>query len=468
MGLHFWGEGDKVGPRMAAGKKGSWSLEDLVDFEVAVATSPSVGPDVSREIREQLRGEDLSSSTTRRKGLKAWLRNKRTGSGAKVTSATRLCGIFLLVGFFLLGVGVVRGMVSRVEGRAVLNIWVFLAGTIGVQWLILIVGAIGFLVVRFWIGGLGWLKELVSGGVRKLAGKVSPKAWRALVQGNGRQPSALAWRLTRLLQLGGVGFNLGLMGGLFGVLWFTEVSFYWESSLSQFGGESLGQVTRVLAAPWGGSGLGPEEVAGLRRLPGNPGDASWTAFYDFVFLALLFWGLVPRVLIWIAAIFKERKVLASLEFQDPEHRKLWREISRVERSVTLEGMKDGVVLLEVGGLDFKKEDIRPFLLRRLRVNPEGLFKVGVLDHVREREAWEAMRGAPCGVVILVEGWNLSPKEMSNLFARIRREAGNQTALRVLVMGDGVEAPSEEDFKNWSGFIDGLRDPGLECVAYEKE
>ena len=85
MGLHFRGGRDKVSQRMAAGRKDSWSLEDLVDFEVAVAKSPGVSPEVAREIRDHLRGEDLSSSAIRRKGLKEWLRDKRTGSGAKVT-----------------------------------------------------------------------------------------------------------------------------------------------------------------------------------------------------------------------------------------------------------------------------------------------------------------------------------------------------------------------------------------------
>jgi hypothetical protein len=132
----------------------------------------------------------------------------------------------------------------------------------------------------------------------------------------------------------------------------------------------------------------------------------------------------------------------------------------------MEGMKDGVVLLEVGGLALQTEEIRPFLLRKLRVNPEKKFGVGVLDESEEREAWEAMRAAPRGVVLVVEGWNLSPKEMTNLFARIRREAGEATVMRVLVLGDGLEAPGEEEFSAWREFIDGLRDPQLECVAYE--
>ena len=269
-----------------------------------------------------------------------------------------------------------------------------------------------------------------------------------------------------MLQLGGVGFNLGLIAGLFGVLWFTEIRFFWESSLSQFGGESLGKVTRFLAAAWGGEGLTDGQIAGLRDVSGETGDANWNAFFRFIFFALMVWGLLPRVLLWLLAVWKERRTLAGLEFQDPEHRKLWREISRVERAVTMEGMKDGVVLLDVGGLGVDVEAIRPFLLQKLRVNPEKSFSVGILNASEEREAWEAMRAAPCGVILLVEGWSLSPKQMTALVERIRREAGEETVLRVLVMGDGVSPPEEGDFAGWQEFIDGLRDARLECIAFE--
>jgi len=374
--------------------------------------------------------------------------------------------LLLLVGTFLLGVGVIRGLVTRVNGESALNIWVLLAGTIGVQWVILLAGLATFLLARYWIGGLGWLKEVLLSLVRRFAGKVSPDTWKSLIQGKGKQPSALAWRLTRMLQLGGVGFNVGLIAGLFGVLWFTEINFYWESSLSQFGGESLGRVTRFLGAAWGGGGLTDAQIVGLKDVSGETGDANWNAFFSFIFAALLVWGLLPRLLLWVLAVWKERKTLAGLEFQDLEHRKLWREISRVERAVTMEGMKDGVVLLDVGGLGLNEAEIRPFLLQNLRVNPEKFYAVGVLDASEEREAWQAMRAAPCGVVMLVEGWSLSPKQMVALIGRIRAEAGEETVLRVLVMGDGLAVPDEEDFSGWQKFIDGLRDPRLECVAFE--
>lgn len=467
MGLHFWCRGDMLSLLMAEGCKASWNLEDLVDFEVAVARSPVVEAEVARRIREGLRDGVGAEQARRRWGLKEWLHSKRRGTGARVVSAARLLGLILLVTTFLLGVGLIRGMVMRVEGQAALNIWVLLAGTIGIQWLIFLSGLAGYLVIRYWIGGLGFFREVIGGAIRRLAGNVVPEAWQALLSGKGKQPSALGWRLTRILQVAGVGFNFGLIAGLFGVLWFTEVAFYWESSLSQFGGESLGRVTRGLASVWGGAGLSADQIAGLRDLPGQTGDGDWRAFMNFIFTALVVWGLLPRLLLWGGAVWKERQTLAGLEFQDPGHRKLWREISRVERSVSMEGMKDGVVMLDVGGLNLPVEAIRPFLLRKLRVNPEKTYGVGVLDAQEEREAWEAIRKAPRGVVMLVEGWSLSPKEMRSLLERIRREAGEEMALRVLVVGDGASAPDEEEFGRWQEFIDGLRDAQLECVAFEE-
>ncbi len=444
-----------------------WNLEDLVDFEVALHDSPTVNAEVGREVRDGLRGRDGSDLDSRRWGLKEWLRSRKTGSGKRVTTVTRMVGLLLLVMTFLLGVGVIRGMVTTVDGKSAINIWVLLAGTIGIQWLILLGGLAAFLLFRYWIGGMGWLKEITSSVVRKLAGKVSPDAWDSLIQGKGKQPSALGWRLTRVLQLGGVGFNLGLIAGLFGVLFFKEINFYWESSMSQFGGDALGKVTRFMAAAWGGGGMNEASVAELRSPRGEGAGEIWGVFLKFLFMSFTVWGLLPRVLLWLFAVRQERKTLAGLEFQDIAHRKLWREMSRVERSVVIEGPSDGVVLLDVGGLNLDTAELRPFLLQTLRVNPEKSYSVGTLDAAEEREAWAAMRNAPCGVVMLVEGWSLSPKQITALVAKLRREAGEDTVLRILVMGDGVAAPDDVEFKEWEKFTDGLRDPKLECIAYQE-
>lgn len=454
---------------MAVGRK-AWNLENLVDFEVAVHQSAGVDETVGREIRKGLGERKFGDERAKRRwGLLEWLSSKpRIGAGGKVVSVLRLMALVLLVVTFLLGVGVIRGMVTTFHGNAALNIWVLLAGTIGVQWLLLLIGLVSFLLLRYWIGGVGWLKEAVSSLVKRSLGKVSPEAWQSLVHGKGRQPTALAWRMARTLQVSGIGFNLGLIGGLFGVLWFQDVEFYWETSLSQFGGDSLRHLTAMMAGVWGGSGLSPAEILELKNIPkAEQGQGSWDEFMEFIFMALAVWGMLPRVILWGLAIWKERKVLGELEFQDASHRKLWRELSRVERTVAMEGMKDGVVLLDVGGLGIPTEELRPFLLKQLRVNPEKSYAVGILDVEEEQEAWAAMRNAPCGVVLLVEAWSLSPKQMTALIERIRREAGEETVLRILVIGDALQAPEADEFAAWQSFVDGLRDGGLECIAFQK-
>jgi hypothetical protein len=50
---------------------------------------------------------------------------------------------------------------------------------------------------------------------------------------------------------------------------------------------------------------------------------------------------------------------------------------------------------------------------------------------------------------------------------VRREAGEETVMRVLVLGDGLEPPGKGEFTQWQEFVDGLRDSRMECVAFEK-
>lgn len=436
--------------------------------------APEVSAQAGKEIREGLREKKFGrdEAAKRRWGLLQWLRKKRQReAGRQFVGVARFAGILLLVLMFLGGVGLIRGLVTDIRGTNLrgFNIWVMLAATLGVQWLFLIGSILGYFIMPKITGGLDWFRELMGVVLKKLSGRMNSSVWRKLTDLRSGQKSAVAWRLGRILQLGGVGLNLGLLIGLFGVLWFLETHFFWESSLAQFGPQSLNVASNFLSLgiSWFSPGIDVIEKSRLltdSAYTPQSGLGIWKGFFLF---AIFFWGLLPRVVFFLLTVRREQKVLSSLQLQDPAHRKLWREITRVERTVVIEGPSDGVVLLDVGGLNLDVSELRPFLLQTLRVNPEKSYSVGVLNEAKEKEAWEAMKKAPCGVVMLVEGWSLSPKQMKALVSRIREEAGEETVLRVLVLGDGVEPPEEEDFAQWQKFIDALRDPNLECIAYEE-
>lgn len=448
----------------------NWSLADLVDLEVLQDRLSLWKKAWRGGVRDTLEKAKLSSEKERRRmGLRAMLDVVRDEegemSGQRVKSGARFAEWVVFGVMLLIGCGVVRGLLTSFtdheqEVRG-LNVWVFLMVTLGVQWLFLGASAVGFVFCKKGLGHLGVFQNLLSSAIGKLAGGVRVRTGQL----------AWAWRLSRILQTGGVGYNLGLLAGLFGCLWFLQVSFFWETSLPQFGEDSLRRVTQVLSIPAGGEGVSRDEIR-LTQLgdvseptdedmmnslsPRMRADLSWGVFF---FLVLTVWGLCPRLLLWFGGWWMERRALAGLDFQDAQVRGLWREVTRVERGVVSSQPADGVVVLDLGGIEMETDAMRPYFLRVLRVNPEARFSLGTLDQEVEKKALTAAKNAAMGVVFVVEGWSLSPKQMTLYHQRVREAVGAEHLIRYVVLG------SDEEMSQWSTFVDGLKDSETEVYRY---
>jgi len=110
----------------------------------------------------------------------------------------------------------------------------------------------------------------------------------------------------------------------------------------------------------------------------------------------------------------------------------------------------------------KYDEVRPFLLQEMRVNPTKRHSLGLLDERKEEEAIEAVRASEQGVVFLAEGWNLSPKQMQKNYERVKQALAGERERMIwfLVMG------TEEEYGEWVKFVDGLRDELVEVIHYE--
>jgi hypothetical protein len=111
------------------------------------------------------------------------------------------------------------------------------------------------------------------------------------------------------------------------------------------------------------------------------------------------------------------------------------------------------------------------MLRRLRVHPTAWHSVAVMDPGAEEEALRALAEAPAGVVLLAEGWALSPPRMIALHRKIREAAGPHIAIKFLIAnvaanGDPL-SPTQEERREWEKFVDSLRDPGAEVFSFEE-
>ncbi len=378
---------------------------------------------------------------------------------------------------FLAGVGVMTGMLDR--ERMGFHVPMVLGVSVGLQLLILIGAGLAWLVRGKFAEGLGFVPRLLGWLIGKLGAAGKMEWWRTLRLEGGRGWEALGWNLVGMTQVGAVMFSVGLMAGLLGCIWFLEVVFFWESTTPEWMARKIFEVAKILSVPWAWATVGwvPSYEIILDSRWGVEAsivdDLDFSAiWYRFLLAAIFFWGLLPRAVLWGLAVWKERQALAGLDFQSKRHRELWREMMGTRRTDLSEAPLDGVLVLDVGGTGLDKEDLRGFLLRRLRVNPGEWFQVGVWDEKGDRAAAKSIRDAPAGVVLLAEGWALSPPRMSTLRKQVRNLADPDTRLYFLVVNVGNDGKptevNEGEKEIWRNYVDDLADAGAEVFFYEED
>jgi len=456
--------------------KGRWTLRDLVDFEglAGEARTPDDGA-----VLEAVKG--LEGAEARRVGMKVWLDGVRRDGGefpGEIWAGARsVGGALVVVGMFLAGIGVMMGMLDR--ERMAFHVPMVLGVGVGLPLLILIASLVGWLLRGRFSKGLGFLPWLLGGLVGKIGVAAKMEWWRTLRLEGGKGWEAMGWNLVRMTQAGAVMFSAGLMAGLLGCIWFMEIGFYWESTTPGWMAKQISRVVVFVSLPWAWAfpdwvPLGDVFLGGFwengRILDGRmESTAKW---YKFFFASIFFWGMLPRLVLWAYAVFRERRALGALDFQSKRHRELWREIMGTRRADVSEAPLDGVLVVDVGGTGLKENDLRGFLLRRMRVNPGEWFEVGVWDGKGEAAVAESIRKAPAGVVLLAEGWALSPPRMTALCRQIRILAKAGTPIYFLVVNVGSDGKltvvKQEEKAVWKDFADGLADAALEVFFHEGE
>lgn len=449
-----------------------WTLEEVIDLEQALVVETKPTSTLKASVTEAARG--FTGTEARSSGLRAWLEESRKtpSAGKRFTASLSLVAAGLGLLAWLAGISGVLGMLDRTRGG--IDVLLFLMILLGIQWLILWMAVFAWIFRRQTARGFSGMQALLGKVVHRFSGD-GDDWWSRLMDGGGAPRLALLWRLARLAQGAGICFNLGIISGLAGLVMVKNVGFFWETTTEAAMRDTLVHLVKMLSIPW--SGVWPAAVpdasviAASRWLPDQtdalpPGPAAW---WLFLLMATFVWGMLPRVLWWVLADVAFKRALGNLDFQARHHRALWRELTGVDRVDTDEKPLDGVLVLDVGGSGLRQEDLRPFLLQKLRVHPASWHPVAVLDAGAESEAQSALREAPAGVVLLAEGWALSPPRMSALHAQIRSVAGPETPVKFLVanvaQGGSPTKASEVERKEWERFVDSLRDPFAEVFFF---
>lgn len=437
---------------MPADDASCWTLAELIDFEGALATwDGDASPD--------------HGDSPRAARFRQWLHSRKVDHPGRrwldaIQAATLLLATVAAVG----GAGAVWGSLQR-ETAGVNVVWM-LASTLVLPWLLFVAGGLAWM-FRGRIPGIGLIGRLVEILSLRFVGS----EWRSRIQqmrGSGELTRMLAWHIGARTQLLAAAFHAGAFAGLGAMVLFKRVGFFWESTTEQVLQLMLETAVDLLSWPWAAwlPQAVPDVAASRSGTDWMTGGNGW---WSFSLGALFLWGFLPRVALAAWMVRRKRRMLRRLAFQAPRHRRLWRALAGVHRGEDPPGPADGALVILIGGAEPDHDALRPFLLRRLRMNPTGWESLGVLDQDREETARAALARAPAGIVLFAEGWSLAPKQMERALAEVTARTGDRR--QVLVVGDPVEGAinpvTAEERAEWERFVDERAGPELELFFYER-
>ncbi|WP_193211901.1 DUF2868 domain-containing protein [Luteolibacter marinus] len=431
-----------------------WKLDELIDFEVALAAWDG-----------ESRPDDLSGSGTRSGVFKAWLaKGQEAGPGKSWVSALNWAGRILAWVALLGGLGAAWGCLDRhLEG---VHVVVFLTACLFIPWLVLVVGVTAWLFRPDKAGLAGaFLKRLAT----RLSGEKGRQVL-ARIEGNPELVKALGWRIAAKTQGAAADFHVGAVVGLWAMVFFRKVGFFWESTTQLAMERSLDGLVRVLSFPW--SWRFPQflpDVGSTRR--GSDWDGGGQGWVMFLILTLAIWGILPRLLLAGFARFQERRTLKSPEFQSPGHRRLWRVLTGVRRGGEPQGPADGALVIDLGGISPDREALRPYFLHHLRMNPVSWETLNVLDAGREAAAKAALEKAPAGVILLAEGWSLAPRRMEETLKRVLDAAGGRRIVLHVADFDQqgrAKTVNAAERAAWETFIDSQKGHDVDLSIHEED
>lgn len=343
-----------------------WTVADLIDFDYYVDEDERIlreKPAVRRELAERDRSlylGGIKDATTAHKEhtarhraatLRLWLEARRRIEDERLRAllpgdafarGQRLVIAGVAIVGLILGIGLASALLSYDGQRPVNVAWfisllvilqLFLAGLTATAWLsrgsapmraiVHDFSLLTHIVQPLFDHAARWMQRSRLGHVSQEI-RAKAEARKGLFQSHFALYGPASY-LPLLIpaQVFGVAFNIGAILTTVSLEWFTDLAFGWGSSL-QIDPRVIYEIARIIALPWSplfGEGVGYpslEQVAGSRIVLKDPlfilyaeDLRSWGWFLT---LALITYGLLPRLLLLGFSILAQRRALAHLPF----------------------------------------------------------------------------------------------------------------------------------------------------------
>lgn len=437
-----------------------------------------------------------SDPPDRRALVRAWLAERRRLAredqggdtplpGETVAETRRLLAGAGVISGLLVGAGLAFSLLTY-TGVAPLNVSVYLGVLVLPQLLLLLltllaggirklrrspfaagsvlVGLVGGLLVRLSTAARNRIRGRLSGERREAL-----EALSGLIRGKRRVYAGLfSWPLFRILQVFGIGFNIGALTATVLRIVGSDVAFGWQSTV-QFSPEVAYEAVRIIALPW--SWLLPAGIAhpGLAEIEGSRivlkegiyhlATTDLVSWWPFLLLTIVTYGLLPRLLLWGVGVMAERRGLARLAFDHASVERLLRRM-QTPRFITegrpsaerpAEDIPTGKMIPETNGESGADK-------QRIALIPEDIYQDCAPEELRR--VVENQLGYPVGDRIQVD---LDPETDRDRIADLARRISVQNgAGGLLILQEAWQPPIREHF----GFLKALREAVGERVRID--
>jgi hypothetical protein len=295
------------------------------------------------------------------------------------------------------------------------------------------------------------------------------------------------WLLLAAGQVFAVAFNAGLLAVYLTLVVFTDLAFGWSTTLD-VDPERVQRLVETLALPWkswlAAAVPSAELVEATRYYRAESltvvNAAALGRWWSFLFMCLLTYGLVPRLVLLGFATWRLQRAahrtllhlpgVAELRYrlnreavetraEDPDSSAPAAELPDNADPMPLHGT--GVVILW-GGLHLSDAEAARLVARAVGLASDGIHRAGVGAAMEDdAQTLRAAAEADGPVAIIVKAWEPPLGELVDFIAQLRHTAGTGRALLVVpVAEDSGEAARAEDMGIWRRRMAAIGDPWL--------
>jgi len=347
-----------------------------------------------------------------------------------------------------------------------------------------------------------FIKKLLRKTMDKLSGDKKGALFSALgIAGKSKKNYGMVffWPMFILMQLFGVGFDLGVVASTLGRVAFSDIAFGWQSTLN-LSYAFVFKAVSAIAFPWSWvfpSGVGfpsLEQIQGTRLILKdgiyNLATQDLVSWWPFLVLSVIFYALLPRFLLLVFGYIAQEKSLNNQHFDGWETGKLInrlvspivstetfapqeaREIPAMESSVKSLNIKENeeagsyLALVNEDIFDLVKPDeFKQIVQQSLNCHIGKIMRTGI-DSKFEIESIGNLsleqKNPVSGIIFLQEAWLPPIREILGFIQKIRNGLRAMPLVVVLIGRPGQDTiftgADPQDIKVWTMKINTLGDP----------